>query len=145
MPMRTPDTGVFIFQNMTYKFNDKDGKTVDIPEEAWKWEAIYKNGEKLLQFNPDDSTFHQVGEIKQVELEAMIFTNGIARIDIPWKDGMKLIHKYRNFIFNAGTADEKKVRVYIFGYKFKNQYHFNYITPDGVIIQSPEDTAITKQ
>lgn len=126
---------------MLYKYINEKGETIEVKEEAWKWEATYKNGEILKQFD-DDGIFHRTGEINQDELAVMRLTNGITSIDMPWIDGMRLIHKYRHFRLNIGTENEQHLKIYIFGYEYKKRYHFNYITPNGVIVQSPEDTTL---
>jgi hypothetical protein len=126
---------------MLYKFTTKEGKEIEVPREPWQWEIGYKDKSELKQFD-DEGFFHQVGEIKQDEIAVARFTNGIMCIDIPWIEGMRLIHKYRNFMLNVGTDEETKIRVYIFGYKYKDQYHFNFITPNGVIIQGPVDRTL---
>ena len=120
----------------------KDGETIEVALEKWSWGVVYKDGRELHQFG-DKGDFHQIAEIEQdnVRLFVLYQTGDMTkRIDIVLPEGAKIIHKYRNFIFNHGQADEKHVRVYIFGYRKDGQHsHFNFVMPDGRIIQSDTD------
>ena len=125
----------------TYKHTNKDGETKEIPPERWAWGVIYKDGTTLHQFDRD-GIFHQIGEIDQDKAKTFIMYETGAkdnRVDIALPDGAKIIHKYRNFIFNFGTAKERKEKIYMFGFKVGNQTHYNYILPDDRIVQSNED------
>jgi hypothetical protein len=118
-------------------------RTVEVEAELerWGWGVIYKDGRELHQFG-DDGTFHQIGEVdqNQIKMAVLYKTDDMKkRIDIPWREGMKLIHKYRNFIFEVGTEKERKARIIIFGYKYQDQFNLNYVLPDDRIVQSPED------
>jgi len=125
----------------------KDGVETEVKPERWVWGVIYQDGKELHQFGKD-GTFHQIGEVDQDRISMAVlyrYGNMKKRIDLPWSPGMRIIHKYRNFVFDIGTPQERKVKVYIFGYKKGEQYHFNYVLPDDRIIQSPEDNVeITK-
>jgi len=96
---------------------------------------------ELHQFDSQDR-FHRIGEVEQdriymaslykVENGKMINDR---RIDIPFRWGMKLIHK----ITMVRPAGEKVFkRVYCFGYKYDGREYLNYILPDDRIIMSPD-------
>jgi hypothetical protein len=85
----------------------------------WVWRATYNDGTFLEQYG-EDGIFHQFAEIDQSKLQlfqmasvatAQVFTLKFDPIN------MKLIHFYRNQILNAGTSDEKRVRIICFGYE----------------------------
>jgi hypothetical protein len=125
---------------MKYKFN-QNGKEVEIQPERWVWGIIYKDGSAIHQFG-GDGIFHQIREIRQDDIYvARIYRhdNPGKRIEIAWKPGMELVYKYRNIVFKSGEQSEKKIRVYVFGYKVGIAHHFNYILPDDRVVQSPED------
>lgn len=135
----------YIFKKTIEDKNSTSGSRIEEVEailERWVWGIVYKDGTEFKQFG-DDGIFHQIGEINQDQIAMAVLYKPEdpenKRIDIPWKDGMKIIHKYRNLILNAGTEDEIRHKVYIFGYKNGDQYHFNYILPDDRIIMSPTD------
>lgn len=127
---------------MKFTFN-REGKIEEVAMERWAWGIIYEDGTELRQFG-DDGTFHQVGEIEQERIKmAMIYKTGEDNVPagkpmimIPWRKGMKLIHKYRN-IRPAGHP--KFIKVYMFGYKDGSHYHYNFVLPDDRIISCPFD------
>jgi len=124
---------------MEYKYTDKETGIEEILKpEVWCWGVIYKDGRELHQFG-DDAIFHRIGEIDQDNLSMVILYKNDdmnKRIDIPWRDGMKIIHKYRN-VRPAGENEFKKV--YMFGYKNGDESSFLFILPDDRIIHSPKD------
>lgn len=126
-------------------FFNRDGIKEEVALERWVWRAIYKDGTHLDQFD-DQGVFHQIREIQQENLVAfrMINTeNPDKHIHIFMPEGAKFIHKYKNFILQAGTPNETRMKVYIFGYKAGSHHHFNYILPNGTILQADhEDVAI---
>ena len=131
-----------------YKYkNLETNQEEEIQPERWVWGAIYNDGTELHQFG-NDETFHRIGEINQEKLTMFVmykFGDMTKRIDIPWRNGMKVIHKYRNISLEAGTPEERKLKIYVFGYKFVDTYHFSYILPDDRIVQSPvDDVALSK-
>ncbi len=130
---------------MKYTFK-RDGIEEEVSAEKWIWGVVYKDGTELHQFS-DNGIFHQVGEIEQdkIKMAVLYELEGAGRIDIPWQDGMKIIHKYRHVVFNMATTEERKVKIYIFGWKFGDQHTFMYVLPDNRIISSPtEDVDVTK-
>lgn len=133
---------------MKYYYNDKEkGTSIEVEPERWQWGVIYNDGNELLQFG-NDGIFHRVGEIEQDKLAMVVmFKNNdcTKRIDIPWRPGMKLIHKYINIHAEYFEDINKTVRIYCFGYKYEGSYSFIYILPDDRIIMSPvEDIDLTK-
>ena len=129
---------------MIYKFNE-NGTEINIKPERWAWGIIYNDGTELKQFG-DDGRFHQIKEIDQDRIKMAILyrlDDPEKRIDIPWRPGMKLIHKYRNI---KPHYAEKFSRVYVFGYKAsKTVHHYTFVLPDDRMIISPaDDVDLTK-
>lgn len=125
--------------------NPNTGENEEVALEKWIWGAVYEDGTELHQFD-DNGIFHRIGEVDQSKVNMWVLyqPKGDGRIDfiIPQeKDGKlkecSLIHKYRNTVFNAGTPEEIRKRVYIFGYKIKGCLpHYNFILPNDKIIQT---------
>jgi hypothetical protein len=109
---------------MRYIFDDKQ-----IEKESWCWEAHYADGSSLKQFD-DDGYFHQFGEIDQSRL-AVFKMVGTTTYSLPFKEGMKLIHYYDNYILNDGEA---RVRVYCFGYEKDGSKVICSILPNGEMV-----------
>ena len=108
-----------------------------IKEERWAWSIVYEDETELKQF--DKGIFHQVGEIEQDKIKLAVLyklNDPSKRIDIVWQKGMRLIHKYRNI---KPYYLETFVKVYMFGYKIGNKYHYNFVLPDDRIVMSSED------
>lgn len=118
----------------------KDGVEIQVPIEKWVWSVLYKDGTSLEQFDKE-GIFHQIGEVKQenVAVFTMRKIDGkMIHIAIP--EGAKIIHKYRNYIMNFGSPEEKRERIFIFGYKKDNSHsHFNFILPNDDIIESDNE------
>jgi len=73
----------------------------------------------LKQFG-DDGIYHQFSEIDQKRLAVfkMVSREFPQVYTLLFSDSeMKLIHFYRNTILNAGTEDERRLRLYCFGYE----------------------------
>ena len=135
MPINARLRRVFKIKKMekTYKFN-----TQEVNIERWAWAVVYNDGTQLRQFG-DDGIFHQIGEVNQGIVKLFVMykpEDERKRIDIVFQPGMRLIHKYRNV---KPYYSDKFIKVYMFGYKYKNQYAYNFILPDDRIIQSPID------
>lgn len=136
-------------QNITDKkwhFN-RDGKLEEVPVERWAWGVLFKDGSEMHQFDAQ-GIFHQVGEIDQDKVKLWILYKvgpENKRIDIVLPEGARLIHKYKRYVFNAAELNngdkskERRVTVYVFGYKLGDRFHFNYILPDDRIVQSTEE------
>ena len=118
----------------------RDGKEEEVQLEKWCWRAVYADGSILQQFG-DDGIFHQVGEIEQekVRIFCMYPSDGSGPgFDLVVPKGGKVLHKYRQYVFHA-EKEKKMVKIYVFGYKMGNHYHYNFIMPDGRLIQSIEE------
>jgi hypothetical protein len=92
--------------------------------------------EELYQFD-NDGVFHRVGEIRQDDIEMFVMyrlDDQSKRIDLPWQDGMKLVHKYKMV---KPYYLENFVKCYCVGYKFNGQHSFLFILPDDRIVYSP--------
>ena len=124
---------------MQYTFhNPKTGLDESVGLTRWVWGVRYENEEMLFQYDRN-GVFHQVGEIDQDCIKnAFLFSteDPNKRIILPWKPGMKLIHKYRMI---RPMHQEEFVQVFIFGYKYENSYTFFYVLPNDFIIASPTD------
>ena len=127
--------------NQKWTFTNPDTDELEeVMLEKWAWGVVYKDGTEFHQFD-NDFNFHRIGEIdqSQVKMFTLYQPKGEGRIDIfiPEDKEVSLIHKYRNIVFNAGTSEETRKRVYIFGYKVKGgQPHYNFVMPNGTIVQS---------
>lgn len=130
---------VFYIKIMEYKTKDiETNEEITVSIERWVWGVIYKDGRELHQFG-NDGIFHRIGEIEQENISMATlyrYDDMTKRIDIPWREGMKLIHKYRN-TRPAGRTDF--VKTYMFGYKNGDEFSYIFILPDDRIIFSPKD------
>jgi hypothetical protein len=133
------------FMNISTKFlfKNKEGIVEEIPLEKWAWAVVYKDNTELHQFELKDGEgiFHQIGEVVQENVALFVLLNVESgqRIDIIVPEGAKLIHKYKNYFLNVGTPEERRERVYVLGYKLGDHFHFNYVMPNGTIIQSTKE------
>ncbi len=97
------------------------GQVESVIKERWCWEAHYTDGSLLKQFD-DNGIFHQFREIDQSKLLSFKMVNVendkvFTLIFNP--KSMKLIHFYRNIVLNVGTSEEKKIKLYCFGFEKK--------------------------
>jgi hypothetical protein len=124
----------------TWKLCRDDGTVVETPIERWRWEAHYTDGTILKQFD-DEGRFHQFKEIEQDRLKIFgMVHNTCAPVMLHWKEGMKLIHYYKNFHLNAFTPNEQKFKFYCFGYETKDEKIIMTILPnDSVLITNDID------
>lgn len=126
---------------MQYFFTEEDGKKTQVELERWAWAVLYQDGTQLKQF-ADDGVFHRVGEIDQDRLSRVWLykTEDPSKIlEIAWCTGMKLVHKYRNFVFEAGSECERRARVYMFGWKYEGKHALFCVLPDDRIVVAPDD------
>lgn len=97
------------------------GQIEGVYKERWCWEAHYFDGSFLKQFD-DNGIFHQFREIDQSKLLSFKMVNSdsenVFTLVFNTKT-MKLIHFYRNIVLNVGTSEEKKIRIYCFGFEKK--------------------------
>lgn len=142
---QTPQTTQAPVEKKEIKFFfKKDGKEEEIQIERWVWVAVYEDKTELHQFNID-GTFHQLGEIDWKRVKMFVMYKPMPqpfykRVDLVIPKDAKVIHKYRHYALNVGTPEERKYKIYIFGYKLKGgQAHYNYIMPNDIIIQSEND------
>lgn len=117
----------------------------EVSLERWVWGVLYNDGTELHQFD-DKGVFHQIGEIEQdkVVMFTMYKPAGTGdtkrdRIDLLIPKGGKIIHKYRNVHAHYFKDPNQFARVYMFGYKLGEHYHYNFILPDDRIVQSTYD------
>lgn len=127
--------------------NPDTGEKEEVSLERWIWGALYEDDTELHQFT-DDGVFHRISEIDQNKVKTWVLYNiegyddGRIYLIIPRKeDGtlkeVSLIHKYRNIVLEAGTPQETRHKVYVFGFKLKGQKSFyNFVMPNNTIVQS---------
>lgn len=133
-----------------YKYYRQDlDKWINAEPEIWQWEVVYEDGGVLKQFG-DDGIFHQFVEINQSQIAMfkMVSTQYPQGYTLLLSDpNMKLIHFYRNTVLNAGTSDEKHIRLYCFGYEkkvgSKVQKVVMAITPTNELIVTEDSDLIT--
>ena len=133
-----------------YKYFSKElNKWIVAPPEVWQWEVMYEDGSVLKQFG-DDGIFHQFAEINQDQLAMfkMVSPQYSQTYTLLFSDpSMKLIHFYRNTVLNAGTGDEKHIRLYCFGYEkkvgAKVQKAIMAITPTNNLIVTEDPTLVS--
>lgn len=112
----------------------------DVALEKWQWEAHYVDGTLLKQFD-DNGIFHQFREIDQLQLLSFKMVNhesGNVSTLVFNPKTMKLVHFYRNIVLNVGTSDEKRIKIYCFGFEKKffgrTQKSLMAIMPTGEIV-----------
>jgi hypothetical protein len=116
---------------MQWHYNDEI-----VEKEAYCWEAYYKDGTCLKQFD-DDGQFHRFAEIDQSRLIVFKMV-GDKTFSIPFKEGMKLIHYYDNYILHGNSDQETRFRVYCFGYEYMKGKVITKIYPNEILITDKE-------
>lgn len=125
---------------------EKDGESNDMVRKLKKQYdaqlelAIEPKREELKQFGAD-GVFHRFAEIDQSKVEMFVMykpDDPTKRIDMP-VHGVQLFHFYRNLILRFGTPEERRLRVYVFGYKNGDNSAYHFILPDDRIIISNKD------
>jgi len=125
--------------------NKETGEKIEATPEKWAWGIVYKDGTEFKQFG-DDGTFHKFAEINQKEVETfvMYMLEDTAKLFAINPNGSQIFHFYRNTVTDAGTENEKRSRVYVFGFKGKDETIYNYIMPDNKCISTRGDNLIIK-
>jgi hypothetical protein len=118
-----------------YKFYREGTGWETVAPERWRWVATYTDGTALKQFD-DNGIFHQFREIEQDRLARFdMVCEGKQPIVLQWSHGRKLIHFYTNTILRFGASDERRFRVYCFGYEEGKHKLIVMIMPDdGIVI-----------
>jgi hypothetical protein len=101
-----------------WKYINAEGEEEDVEAEEWHWEAEYKDGTVLKQYD-DAGVFHQFKEINFSQVKTMSVTaDGTSQntISVNWKPEYTPIFFYRNVTYHAGKLDQDMVRLYCFGY-----------------------------
>lgn len=100
--------------------------------------TVNPKSNELHQFG-NDGWFHRIGEIDQTRLKLVSLYKAddmSKRIDIAWRPGMRLVHKYLNIKpYWRSTFS----RIYVFGYKMGNEHSLNFVMPNDTIIMGPDD------
>lgn len=122
-----------------YKFyRESSGQTEIVQPERWKWVARYNDGTTLHQFDDRDFSFHQFREIQQDKLHSFVMESENpekAPIILMWEQGRKLIHFYSVICIDFGGPNERRYRVYCFGYEEPGHKVIFMIMPDdGIVI-----------
>lgn len=128
---------------MTYKYlNTETNEYEELEPEVWRWEAVYHDGYILKQFD-DKGMFHRFGEIDQSRLFAVRMVHDThSPHTMLFPAGAKLIHFYRNIVFEASTPNERHIRLYCFGYEKDGITVICVIMPNGEIIVTDEVSKI---
>lgn len=129
---------------MEYTFT-REGVPETVALEQWAWGVVYDDGTELRQFG-EDGVFHQFREIEQAKVEMFVMyhtADNSRRFDIPLAKENKpqIFHFYRNLMLEVGSANERSVRVYVFGWKRDGVASYNYIMPNGNLICADRDIA----
>ena len=115
-----------------YKYkNKKTGKIEEVEVVKVQWEAVYKNGQTLKQY--DNGNFHRIEEIDQSILDYLTMQNFETgqRIFMKFPNHAKLVHFYLKEISNSGTKDEKRSTAFVFGYEMPTDNHYFVINFSG--------------
>ena len=128
----------------TYIFTRENGEKEEIQPERWGWAVIYNDGAELGQFEGDPllvtGIFHQFKEIDQGKVKAFLMVKQGEGVRILLTaPGARLFHLYRNIALNVGAPDERRLRVYVFGYKKDGRVAYHYILPDDRLLISDTD------
>ena len=119
---------------MKYTLSVTGQPVVEVALELWRWEVVYTNGRVLKQFG-DDGTFHRIAEVSTVGLkEFRMVSDGVPPIVVPYIEGTKIVHFYRNTKLAVGTPQESCTRLYCFGYEQPDGVRvLQAIYPDGSV------------
>ena len=124
----------------------KDEKGEKVKPVLWVWEAHYKDGKKLKQYD-EKGVFHRFKEIDQPKLAVFRmrrFDNEKKHYDLIFSKGMKLVHFYRNYFLRNGKYF---LRTFCFGYERKingkNIKMIITILPDDTIIAADQDISLS--
>jgi hypothetical protein len=93
-------------------------ETVD--GEPWFWVARYNDGLSLAQFDAEDKTFHQFGEIDFSRLSVFEVRRAVAGgqvFSVCMTPGMRPVFFSRTQRLHIGTPMEQRVKLFCFGYQ----------------------------
>jgi hypothetical protein len=131
---------------MQYTFT-RDGKEETVEPELWRWEAHYRDGSVLKQFD-DNGVFHQFSEIDRGNLAAFKMRHMASAIApvfvIPFNiPGMKLIHYYMRTGIAVGTPEFVEHKSYVFGYELMGTKHLTVILHNGEVVCCEDPSIIS--
>lgn len=110
------------------------GKAEKVEYTEWRWEAVYLDGTVLKQYD-DSGFYHQVREIDLSKLYMFkLVHDTMPGVQILWKPGRKLTYFYRNYLFNFGTEDETRGRIYCCEYQDGEDKVLITILPDNSVM-----------
>lgn len=119
-----------------YTFTRESGQIETVEPERWQWRAIQNSGQEIFQFDKDFK-FHQIKEIDSTAPFLFILykpgstTAPIKILIDPSK--RKLIYLYKRTVLNAGEENERKITLYVAGYRENHTDHLFVVMPDDSI------------
>lgn len=128
-------------ENKKFKFY-RDGKEEEVDIERWVWVALYNDNSFLKQFDEETGFYHQFKEIDQSRLSVFIMqsvSDPAKRYELHFREGMKLIHYYRNVVLNAATPQEVRYRLYCFGFSEEGHKVIFQIYPNDMVAIGNDD------
>ena len=106
----------------TYDYLDEKDGWIKVKPTAWRWLAIYENGQELRQYNDANGRFHRFYEIDQSQLVRFIMysPNYSQEYTLDFPKGAKLTHKYVRGRMTIDVGDNQSYTreyfFYVFGY-----------------------------
>ncbi len=133
-----------------FKFlREETGELETVQREKWRWVAIYNDGSEVRQFDEATGRFHQFKEIDQSKLKTFRMIsdkNPIGFYLLFQPEHMKLIHFYRNVVFNYESKDRTKIKLYVFGYEEningRTHKRLTCIMPDDGVVLTDDPSRI---
>lgn len=126
-----------------YTFTNKEGVVEQVETERWQWGVVYLDGKEFRQFDSDTQKFHQFKEISKAKVSMFVMScpELNKRIDLVVTPNMQLFHFYRQMFLEHGTEDERRVKVYVYGWKDTDTgaTTYNYIMPDDRVLTANHD------
>lgn len=117
--------------------NKNTGDYVEL--ERWRWQAIYNDGTELHQFDESSGEFHSFYDIDQERLSVFRMVNSYGKAcTLLFKEGMRLIHFYRNQGVKTSLNQDIRVKLYVFGYETDTDKRLFIITPEDELVIAGE-------
>lgn len=126
---------------MSYIYNGGNGLE-HVEKERWWWLAVYDDGTTLEQFDRD-GYFHKFAEIDWARLSSFgLVSEDLPSITILWREGMKPIHFYRNYILDLG-GQNIRTKLYCIGYQNGAEKCLFVVMPDNSVMVTDDIDNIT--
>lgn len=118
----------------TYDYLDNQEGWIKVKPTAWRWKAIYENGQELHQYNDATGRFHRFYEIDQSQLREFVMyspqhPDQTHRLD--FDPGDKLIHKYVRGRMTLPMDDGNTITREYFFYVFGKNNHVTTLDQKG--------------